>query len=63
MADLPLTHLERLEVESIHIMREVVVEAEWPVMFYSVGKDLAMMLHLARKAFFLALPRFSAAPQ
>ena len=44
-----LTHLERLEAESIHIMREVVAETERPVMLYSVGKDSAVMLHLARK--------------
>lgn len=53
-----LTHLERLEAESIHIMREVVAEAERPVMLYSVGKDSAVMLHLARKAFFPAPPPF-----
>ncbi len=47
-----LTHLERLEAESIHIMREVAAEAEKPVMLYSVGKDSAVMLHLARKAFY-----------
>ncbi|MCA1652614.1 MAG: sulfate adenylyltransferase subunit CysD [Sphingomicrobium sp.] len=47
-----LTHLERLEAESIHIMREVVAETERPVMLYSMGKDSAVMLHLARKAFF-----------
>ena len=47
-----LTHLERLEAESIHIMREVVAEAEHPVMLYSIGKDSAVMLHLALKAFF-----------
>jgi sulfate adenylyltransferase subunit 2 len=47
-----LTHLERLEAESIHIIREVVAEAENPVMLYSVGKDSAVMLHLARKAFY-----------
>jgi sulfate adenylyltransferase subunit 2 len=46
-----LTHLDRLEAESIHIMREVVAEADNPVMLYSVGKDSAVMLHLARKAF------------
>jgi sulfate adenylyltransferase subunit 2 len=46
-----LTHLQRLEAESIHIMREVVAETENPVMLYSVGKDSAVMLHLARKAF------------
>jgi sulfate adenylyltransferase subunit 2 len=53
-----LTHLERLESESIHIMREVVAEAERPVMLYSIGKDSAVMLHLARKAFFPASPPF-----
>lgn len=53
-----LTHLERLEAESIHIMREVVAEAERPVMLYSVGKDSAVMLHLARKAFHPSPPPF-----
>jgi sulfate adenylyltransferase subunit 2 len=53
-----LTHLERLEAESIHIFREVVAEAENPVMLYSVGKDSAVMLHLARKAFYPAPPPF-----
>src|SRR3954465_1081292 len=53
-----LTHLERLEAEAIHIMREVVAETERPVMLYSVGKDSAVMLHLARKAFFPAPPPF-----
>jgi len=53
-----LTHLQRLEAESIHIMREVVAEAEHPVMLYSVGKDSACMLHLARKAFYPAVPPF-----
>src|SRR5688500_8465498 len=47
-----LTHLERLEAESIHILRETVAEAARPVMLYSIGKDSAVMLHLARKAFF-----------
>ncbi len=47
-----LTHLERLEAESIHIMREAVAGSENPVMLYSVGKDSAVMLHLARKAFY-----------
>ena len=47
-----LTHLERLEAESIHILRETVAEADRPVMLYSIGKDSAVMLHLARKAFF-----------
>jgi sulfate adenylyltransferase subunit 2 len=54
----PLTHLQRLEAEAIHIMREVVAEAARPVMLYSVGKDSAVMLHLARKAFFPAPPPF-----
>src|SRR5690606_1610082 len=53
-----LTHLERLEAEAIHIMREVVSEAERPVMLYSVGKDSAVMLHLARKAFYPSPPPF-----
>ena len=53
-----LTHLERLEAEAIHIMREVVAEADKPVMLYSVGKDSAVMLHLARKAFYPAPPPF-----
>jgi sulfate adenylyltransferase subunit 2 len=53
-----LTHLQRLEAESIHIFREVVAEAENPVMLYSVGKDSAVMLHLARKAFYPSPPPF-----
>ncbi|MBZ0251098.1 MAG: sulfate adenylyltransferase subunit CysD [Burkholderiales bacterium] len=53
-----LTHLQRLEAESIHIFREVVAEAEKPVMLYSVGKDSSVMLHLARKAFYPATPPF-----
>jgi sulfate adenylyltransferase subunit 2 len=53
-----LTHLERLEAEAIHIMREVVAEADKPVMLYSVGKDSAVMLHLARKAFYPSPPPF-----
>ncbi len=53
-----LTHLERLESESIHIMREVVAESEKPVMLYSVGKDSSVMLHLARKAFYPSAPPF-----
>lgn len=53
-----LTHLQRLEAESIHILREVVAEAERPVMLYSIGKDSAVMLHLARKAFYPAPPPF-----
>ncbi|MGB7287983.1 MAG: sulfate adenylyltransferase subunit CysD [Salaquimonas sp.] len=47
-----LTHLQKLEAESIHIMREVAAEAENPVMLYSIGKDSAVMLHLAMKAFY-----------
>ena len=46
-----LTHLQLLEAEAIHIMREVVAEFENPVMLYSIGKDSSVMLHLARKAF------------
>jgi len=53
-----LTHLQRLESESIHIMREVVSESERPVMLYSMGKDSAVMLRLALKAFFPARPPF-----
>ncbi|WP_284615326.1 sulfate adenylyltransferase subunit CysD [Aquabacterium humicola] len=53
-----LTHLQRLEAESIHILREVVAECEKPVMLYSIGKDSATMLHLAKKAFFPAPPPF-----
>ncbi|GAB5458051.1 MAG: sulfate adenylyltransferase subunit CysD [Henriciella sp.] len=53
-----LTHLDRLEAESIHIMREVAAEAENPVMLYSVGKDSAVMLHLAMKAFYPSVPPF-----
>ena len=54
----PLTHISRLESESIHIMREVIAECERPVMLYSVGKDSAVMLHLARKAFYPSPPPF-----
>ncbi|MGK0394530.1 MAG: sulfate adenylyltransferase subunit 2 [Candidatus Azotimanducaceae bacterium] len=53
-----LTHIDRLEAESIHIMREVMAQAENPVMLYSVGKDSAVMLHLAKKAFFPSPPPF-----
>ena len=53
-----LTHLEKLEAESIHIIREVAAECEKPVMLYSVGKDSAVMLHLAMKAFYPAKPPF-----
>ncbi len=54
----PLTHLERLESESIHIMREVMAESENPVMLYSIGKDSSVMLHLAMKAFYPSKPPF-----
>ncbi|MBI2807457.1 MAG: sulfate adenylyltransferase subunit CysD [Planctomycetes bacterium] len=53
-----LTHLNRLEAESIHILREVVAECENPVMLYSIGKDSAVMLHLAMKAFYPSKPPF-----
>jgi sulfate adenylyltransferase subunit 2 len=53
-----LTHLERLEAESLHIMREVVAECENPVMLYSIGKDSSVMLHLAMKAFYPSKPPF-----
>ena len=53
-----LTHLQRLEAESIHILRETLAEAERPVMLYSIGKDSAVMLHLAKKAFYPAPPPF-----
>jgi sulfate adenylyltransferase subunit 2 len=53
-----LTHLRQLEAESIHIMREVAAQCEKPVMLYSVGKDSAVMLHLAMKAFYPARPPF-----
>ena len=52
------SHLDRLEAESIHIMREVMAQAENPVMLYSVGKDSSVMLHLARKAFYPSPPPF-----
>lgn len=54
----PLTHLRRLEAESIHIMREVIAEARNPVMLYSIGKDSSVMLHLAKKAFYPGIPPF-----
>jgi sulfate adenylyltransferase subunit 2 len=54
----PLTHLEQLESESIHIIREAVAEAENPVMLYSIGKDSSVLLHLALKAFYPAKPPF-----
>jgi sulfate adenylyltransferase subunit 2 len=53
-----LTHLQRLEAEAIHILREVVAECERPVMLYSIGKDSSVMLHLALKAFHPARPPF-----
>lgn len=53
-----LSHLDKLEAESIHIMREVVAQAENPVMLYSVGKDSSVMLHLAKKAFYPSPPPF-----
>ncbi|WP_248118726.1 sulfate adenylyltransferase subunit CysD [Brevundimonas sp. EYE_349] len=53
-----LTHLQRLEAESIHILREVAAEVERPVMLYSIGKDSAVMLHLAKKAFYPSKPPF-----
>ena len=53
-----LTHLKRLEAESIHIMREVVAECDRPVMLYSIGKDSSVMLHLAMKAFYPGKPPF-----
>ena len=53
-----LTHLQRLEAESIHIIREFVAETTNPVMLYSIGKDSSVMLHLARKAFYPATPPF-----
>jgi sulfate adenylyltransferase subunit 2 len=58
LSPLVLTHLQRLEAESIHIMREVVAECEKPVMLYSIGKDSSVMLHLAIKAFYPARPPF-----
>ncbi len=53
-----MTHLDKLEAESIHIMREVAAECEKPVMLYSIGKDSAVMLHLALKAFYPSKPPF-----
>ncbi len=58
MSDYNLTHLKQLEAESIHVIREVVAEFNNPVMLYSVGKDSAVMLHLAMKAFYPAKPPF-----
>jgi sulfate adenylyltransferase subunit 2 len=53
-----LTHLERLEAESIHILREVAAEVERPVLLYSIGKESALMLHLAKQAFHPSHPPF-----
>ncbi|KKJ76153.1 hypothetical protein WH95_14275 [Kiloniella litopenaei] len=58
MSDPYLTHLKQLEAESIHIIREVAAEFRNPVMLYSIGKDSAVMLHLARKAFYPSKPPF-----
>lgn len=58
MQDYTLTHLKQLEAESIHIIREVVAEFDNPVMLYSIGKDSAVMLHLALKAFYPGKPPF-----
>jgi sulfate adenylyltransferase subunit 2 len=58
MTDYKLTHLKQLEAESIHIMREVATEFDRPVMLYSIGKDSAVMLHLAMKAFYPGKPPF-----
>ena len=54
MASRTLTHLQQLEADSIHIMREVVAETDRPVMLYSIGKDSSVLLHIARKAFYPA---------
>ena len=58
MPEYILTHLKQLEAESIHIMREVAAEFDKPVMLYSIGKDSAVMLHLALKAFYPGKPPF-----
>ncbi len=58
MTEYNLTHLKQLEAESIHIIREVAAEFDNPVMLYSIGKDSAVMLHLARKAFYPGKPPF-----
>ena len=58
MTTVHLTHLARLEAESIQVLREAVAESENPVMLYSVGKDSAVMLHLALKAFYPSKPPF-----
>ena len=53
-----MNHLQHLEAESIHIIREVISETENPVMLYSLGKDSSVMLHLAKKAFYPSIPPF-----
>ena len=58
ISDHKLTHLKQLEAESIHIIREVAAEFDNPVMLYSIGKDSAVMLHLAKKAFAPGKPPF-----
>jgi sulfate adenylyltransferase subunit 2 len=58
LSEARLTHLKQLEAESIHIIREVAAEFENPVMLYSIGKDSAVMLHLAKKAFAPGKPPF-----
>jgi sulfate adenylyltransferase subunit 2 len=58
VAAMTLTHLQRLEAEAIHILREAAAESERPVMLYSAGKDSSVLLHLARKAFAPAAPPF-----
>ncbi|MFY0678029.1 MAG: sulfate adenylyltransferase subunit CysD [Neptuniibacter sp.] len=58
ISECSISHLDRLEAEAIHIIREVIAEADNPVMLYSVGKDSSVMLHLARKAFYPSLPPF-----
>jgi sulfate adenylyltransferase subunit 2 len=58
MSDYNLTHLKQLEAESIHIIREVIAEFKKPVMLYSIGKDSAVLVHLALKAFYPAKPPF-----
>ena len=61
MSDPHLSHLKRLEAESIHIIREVAAEFRNPVMLYSIGKDSSVMLHLAMKAFYPVQAAVSAA--
>ena len=58
MEDYSLTHLQQIEAESIHIIREVAAEFDNPVMLYSIGKDSSVMLHLAMKAFYPGKPPF-----